>query len=44
MTISLKKKLTFEELVQQNRKQILEDNVLLDKIEQKLEKKFREAK
>ncbi|WP_369801942.1 FbpB family small basic protein [Oceanobacillus sp. Castelsardo] len=44
MAISLKKKLNFEELVQQNRRQILEDKELLDKIEQRLEDKFKEAK
>nr|WP_082918058.1 FbpB family small basic protein [Oceanobacillus sp. Castelsardo] len=42
--MSLKKKLNFEELVQQNRRQILEDKELLDKIEQRLEDKFKEAK
>jgi len=40
----LKKKLNFEELVQQNRRQILEDKELLDKIEQRLEDKYKEAK
>ncbi|MBU8792396.1 FbpB family small basic protein [Oceanobacillus caeni] len=42
--MSLKKKLNFEELVQQNRRQILEDKELLDKIEQRLEDKYKEAK
>ncbi|RKQ37577.1 FbpB family small basic protein [Oceanobacillus halophilus] len=42
--MSLKKKLTFEELVQENRKQILEDRALMDKIDQKLEQKFKEAR
>ncbi|MEK4801950.1 MULTISPECIES: FbpB family small basic protein [Bacillaceae] len=40
----MKKKLNFEELVQQNRRQILEDKELLDKIEQRLEDKYKEAK
>ncbi|WP_241558786.1 FbpB family small basic protein [Oceanobacillus halophilus] len=40
----MKKKLTFEELVQENRKQILEDRALMDKIDQKLEQKFKEAR
>ncbi|WP_342772642.1 FbpB family small basic protein [Oceanobacillus piezotolerans] len=36
----MKKKMSFEELVQENRKQILEDRALLDKIEQNLEMKM----
>ncbi|MBT2215004.1 FbpB family small basic protein [Virgibacillus dakarensis] len=37
--MSLKKKLTFDELVSQNREQILQDQVLMEKIEQNLEMK-----
>jgi len=39
----LKKKLTFEELVQENRRQILEDRALMEQIEENLEKKFRKT-
>ncbi|GIO26256.1 FbpB family small basic protein [Ornithinibacillus bavariensis] len=42
ITISLKKRLTFEELVQANRQQILEDREILDRIEDNLEKRARE--
>jgi len=36
MAISLKKRLSFDELVQENRKQIMEDKRLLDRIERTL--------
>jgi len=39
MTISLKKRLTFEELVQENRRQILNDAVLMEKIEENIERR-----
>jgi hypothetical protein len=42
ITISLKKRLTFEELVQANRQQILEDREILDRIEDNLEKRARD--
>ncbi|HAM80445.1 MAG TPA: FbpB family small basic protein [Ornithinibacillus sp.] len=42
ITISLKKLLTFEELVQANRQQILEDREFLDRIEENLEKRARD--
>ncbi|RKQ13162.1 FbpB family small basic protein [Oceanobacillus bengalensis] len=41
--MSLKKKMTFEELVQENRRQILEDSFLLDKIEENIEKKMHQT-
>ncbi|AXI09200.1 FbpB family small basic protein [Oceanobacillus sp. 143] len=41
--MSLKKKVTFEELVQENRRQILEDRRLLDKIEQELEMRMHQS-
>lgn len=37
--IALKKKMSFEELVQENRQQILENRLLMEKIEEKMEKK-----
>ncbi|MEN1969967.1 FbpB family small basic protein [Lentibacillus sp. N15] len=37
--MSLKKKLSFDELVNENRKQILQDQLLMEKIEQNLETK-----
>ncbi|WP_100010866.1 FbpB family small basic protein [Lentibacillus sediminis] len=40
--MALKKKLTFEELVQENRRQIQEDRLLMEKIEQNLEQKRNE--
>ncbi|MFD1848911.1 FbpB family small basic protein [Oceanobacillus bengalensis] len=39
----MKKKMTFEELVQENRRQILEDSFLLDKIEENIEKKMHQT-
>lgn len=42
ITISLKKRLSFEELVQANRQQILDDKEILDRIEQNLEKRARD--
>jgi hypothetical protein len=42
ITISLKKRLSFEELVQVNRQQILEDKAILDRIEDNLEKRAKE--
>ncbi|WP_155982687.1 FbpB family small basic protein [Paucisalibacillus sp. EB02] len=40
--MSLKKRLSFEELVQANRQQILEDRAFLDRIEDNLEKRAKE--
>ncbi|MYL42078.1 MULTISPECIES: FbpB family small basic protein [Virgibacillus] len=37
--MSLKKKRTFDELVKENRQQILKDRYLLDRIEDQLERK-----
>ncbi|WP_099158848.1 FbpB family small basic protein [Virgibacillus ndiopensis] len=37
--MSLKRRLSFDELVRENRKQILQDQTLLEKIEQNLEMK-----
>lgn len=42
ITISLKKRLSFEELVQANRQQILEDKAFLDRIDENLEKRAKE--
>ncbi|WP_412975540.1 FbpB family small basic protein [Ornithinibacillus sp. 179-J 7C1 HS] len=42
ITISLKKRLSFEELVQTNRQQILSDREILDRIEDNLEKRARD--
>ncbi|WP_176481852.1 FbpB family small basic protein [Paucisalibacillus globulus] len=42
ITISLKKRLSFEELVQANRQQILEDRAILDRIEDNLERRAKE--
>ncbi|WP_010095679.1 FbpB family small basic protein [Ornithinibacillus scapharcae] len=42
ITISLKKRLTFDELVQLNRQQILEDKEILNRIEDNLERRARE--
>ncbi len=39
ITISLKKRLTFDELVQENRKQILKDRSQIDAIEELFERK-----
>ncbi|MEW9676160.1 FbpB family small basic protein [Lentibacillus sp. L22] len=39
ITISLKKKLSFDELVIENRRQIMQDQLLMEKIEQNLESK-----
>ncbi|RDW17744.1 FbpB family small basic protein [Oceanobacillus chungangensis] len=41
--MSLKKKITFEELVEENRRQILEDRRLMDEIEQNLEMKMNQS-
>ncbi|WP_139223963.1 FbpB family small basic protein [Lentibacillus halodurans] len=43
ITISLKKRLSFDELVQENRKQILQDESLLERIEQNLETKMHQS-
>lgn len=40
ITIALKKRLSFDELVQENRKQILQDESVLEKIEQNIETKM----
>ncbi|MFD2045754.1 FbpB family small basic protein [Ornithinibacillus salinisoli] len=40
MTISLKKRVSFDELVKANRQQILEDRALLENIEKNIEKKY----
>ncbi|WP_217585515.1 FbpB family small basic protein [Lentibacillus saliphilus] len=37
--MALKKRVSFEELVQENRKQILQDRALMGKIEENLEQK-----
>lgn len=42
ITISLKKRLSFDELVQLNRQQILEDKEILNRIEDNLERRARE--
>ncbi|WP_342772440.1 FbpB family small basic protein [Oceanobacillus arenosus] len=39
----MKKKTTFAELVQENRRQILQDRLLLDKIEQNLEMRMHQS-
>ncbi|PAV29384.1 FbpB family small basic protein [Virgibacillus profundi] len=41
--MSLKKKLTFEELVQENRQQILKDHLLMEKIELNLESRMHQS-
>ncbi|WP_157052467.1 FbpB family small basic protein [Ornithinibacillus contaminans] len=41
--MSLKKRLSFEELVQANRQQILDDRAILDRIEENLEQRAREV-
>nr|WP_177183374.1 FbpB family small basic protein [Lentibacillus persicus] len=38
--MALKKRLSFDELVQENRKQILQDESVLEKIEQNIETKM----
>ncbi|MFD2760310.1 FbpB family small basic protein [Lentibacillus juripiscarius] len=43
ITISLKKRSSFEELVQENREQILQNETLMEKIEQKMETKMRQS-
>ncbi|WP_338062642.1 FbpB family small basic protein [Virgibacillus halotolerans] len=43
MAISLKKRLTFDELVSENRQQILKDQLLLEKIEQSLEMRMHQS-
>ncbi|WP_311202019.1 FbpB family small basic protein [Aquibacillus koreensis] len=43
ITISLRKKPTFEELVQENRNEILNDEAILEKIDEKIEKRWKEA-
>ncbi|MGY0691661.1 FbpB family small basic protein [Virgibacillus sp. FSP13] len=37
--MSLKRRLSFEELVKENRKQIVQDQLLMEKIEQNIEMK-----
>ncbi|MCT2536387.1 FbpB family small basic protein [Aquibacillus koreensis] len=41
--MSLRKKPTFEELVQENRNEILNDEAILEKIDEKIEKRWKEA-
>nr|WP_106497529.1 FbpB family small basic protein [Lentibacillus sp. Marseille-P4043] len=41
--MSLKRRLSFEELVKENRKQIVQDQLLMDKIEQNIEIKRNES-
>ncbi|OZU90218.1 FbpB family small basic protein [Virgibacillus indicus] len=41
--MSLKKKITFEELVQENRQQILKDKLLMEQIEQNLESRMHQT-
>ncbi|WP_010530725.1 FbpB family small basic protein [Lentibacillus jeotgali] len=43
MTISLKKRLSFDELVKENRRQILQDESFLEKFEQNMEKKMQKS-
>ncbi|RYG71420.1 FbpB family small basic protein [Lentibacillus lipolyticus] len=43
MTISLKKRSSFEELVQKNREQILQNETLMERIEQNMETKMRQS-
>ncbi|AVQ99145.1 hypothetical protein OBCHQ24_09035 [Oceanobacillus iheyensis] len=43
MTISLKKKVSFEQLVQDNKKQIMQDASLLERIERNLEMKMNQS-
>ncbi|WP_226376966.1 FbpB family small basic protein [Oceanobacillus halotolerans] len=43
ITISLKKKVSFDELVQENRQQILKDKELLNQIEENLETKINQT-
>ncbi|GGJ84896.1 hypothetical protein GCM10007063_04300 [Lentibacillus kapialis] len=43
MVISLKKRLSFDELVQENRRQILQDESFLERFEQKMEKKMQHS-
>ncbi|HLR63068.1 MAG TPA: FbpB family small basic protein [Lentibacillus sp.] len=43
MTISLKKRLSFDELVQENRRQILQDETFLERFEQNMEKKMQQS-
>ncbi|MUK90671.1 FbpB family small basic protein [Ornithinibacillus sp. L9] len=38
--MSLKKRVSFDDLVKANRQQILEDRALLDRIEENIEKKY----
>ncbi|UJL48024.1 FbpB family small basic protein [Virgibacillus sp. NKC19-16] len=41
--MSLKKRLAFDELVRENRQQILKDHLLMEKIEENLEKKMHQS-
>lgn len=43
ITISLKKKISFEQLVQDNKKQIMQDASLLERIERNLEMKMNQT-
>ncbi|MBY7143568.1 FbpB family small basic protein [Virgibacillus sp. NKC19-3] len=41
--MSLKKRLAFDELVRENRQQILKDHLLMEKIEKNLEKRMHQS-
>lgn len=41
--MSLKKRLAFDDLVRENRQQILKDQLLMEKIEKNLEKKIHQS-
>ncbi|WP_280687327.1 FbpB family small basic protein [Lentibacillus salicampi] len=41
--MSLKKKFTFDELVQENRRQILQDDSFLERFEQNMERKMHQS-
>ncbi|ASK64428.1 FbpB family small basic protein [Virgibacillus phasianinus] len=44
MSISLKRRLSYNELVSQNRKEIMQDQSVLEKIESKFELKYQQLK
>ncbi|MFD0951389.1 FbpB family small basic protein [Virgibacillus natechei] len=41
--MSLKKRLAFDELVQENRQQIMKDHLQMEKIEENIEKKMHQS-
>lgn len=43
MTISLKRRLSYNELVNENRKEIMRDQSILEKIESKFELKYQQV-